>query len=97
MIFGFDPNEAERMLKEKVPYSKVIIEVTALWKKTGEIVPLSLIWNDREYRIEKILESRKGKSLKVQATGYRYRCQVGEKIFNLYYDNTNWFIEKAKF
>lgn len=93
MIFGYDPNETERKLKEIDPYEKVTVEVIVRWKKTGEIIPIKLTMNEKEYEIEKILDYRKGKSLKDQRPGYRYKCKVKGRICYLYYDEERWYLE----
>jgi len=93
MIFGYDPNETERKLKEIDPYEKVTVEVIVRWKKTGEIIPIKLTMNEKEYEIEKILDISKGRSLKEQRPGCRYKYKAKRRICYLYYDEEKWYIE----
>jgi hypothetical protein len=96
MPFGFDPHEAERQVRDNVEVEKVYVDVI-LWNKiNGQLVPLYFTWtDDRKYKIEKILDIRKGHSLKAFAPGWRYRCQTGRWIFYLHYDMERWYIEKT--
>lgn len=96
MPFGFDPVEAEKVVKE-IPgiVKKVYVEVTVDWLKDGSMRPLSFtLDDDQEFKIDKILAGRKGNSLKIYAPGMRYYCQTGRRRYYLYYDGELWYVEK---
>lgn len=102
MLFGYDPNDTERIFNkvQEEPYNKEILEVTALYKKDGQLVPLSFMWKEKEYKIEKVLECQKGQSLKFGQTGLRYRCLCASKKFYLHYTGDplgKWYVEVRKF
>lgn len=96
MPFGFDPMEAEKVVKE-IPdkVKKVYVEVTVACLKDGSMRPLSFTWDDgREFKIDKVLAVRKGNSLKIYAPGMRYYCKTGKRRYYLYYDGKRWYVEK---
>jgi len=74
---------------------KVFVDVTAMFRKDGSLVPLYFIWEDGvRYEIDKVIDSRKAASLKVGGQGIRYRCRVLGKEIHLYLEDGNrWFIE----
>jgi predicted butyrate kinase (DUF1464 family) len=96
MIFGFDETMNRQKEKEKVRSldCKVYVEVKALTTAEGEIQPMSLIWEGREYIISKILQKIPAKNLKNQLSGYRYKVRIGKKELYLFYDIQKWYIMK---
>jgi len=96
-VFGFDPHEVEQKLKNEIPEpEKIFLDVTMLQTKDGQILPLSFIFEDKEYSVGKILEIQKGHSLKVFSPGLRYLCQKGKRKYHLHYDGERWYIERKK-
>ncbi|MCX7711542.1 MAG: hypothetical protein N2484_17010 [Clostridia bacterium] len=94
MPFGFERREFEKNMSEFADdTTRQYLEVTAMTLTDGRIIPLSFIWEDREIKINKVLECRQGKSLKHGAQGLRYQCRVGTKSFYLYFENNRWSIE----
>lgn len=95
MPFGFDPHQVEQDLKNYVEVKHIYIDVKMLQTKTGEIIPLSFVWDDgREFKIDKVLQVRQGHSLKAFSPGWRYYCQTGKRKYYLHFDNERWYIEK---
>lgn len=97
MPFGFDPVEVEQKLKDEIPEpKKIFIDVKMLQKATGEIIPLMFTWSDgREFKIDKVLQVRKGHTLKAFSPGWRYYCQTGKRKYYLHFDGERWYIEKT--
>jgi hypothetical protein len=97
MPFGFEHMDVERILEDRKqsPHSsRTYIEVVACNKSNGAMIPLVIHWTDgREYKIEKLLEFRQGRSLKDGFSGKRYKCQIGKRCFYLYYDGERWYVE----
>lgn len=91
--FGFDPVEAEKTVKNNIVHNRVYIEVTVVWLKDGTMLPVSFTLNDKEYKINKTISIQKGHTMKIYALGFKYRCQTGRNIFNLFYDGERWYIE----
>jgi len=95
MPFGFDPLQAEQDVKNNIEVNRTYLEVTMSQKTTGKIVPLSFAWEDgRVFKIDKVLQTRPGNSLKAFAPGWRYYCQTGRKKYYLHYDGERWYVEK---
>ncbi len=74
---------------------KVFVDVTAIFKKDGTLLPLYFIWEDGvKYEIDRVIESKKAASLKVGGQGRRYRCRVsGKEIYLFLEDGNKWFVE----
>ncbi len=74
---------------------KVFVAVTAHFDKDGDIIPLSLTWEDGIcYEIDKVLEKRRAASLKVGGTGLRYTVRIqGRETFLFLEEDTHWFVE----
>ena len=61
---------------------------------SNNIIPLSIIWeNDREYKIDKILDCRPRASTKGGGMGIRYTVKISNKERYLFLDKYTWFIE----
>ncbi len=98
MPFGHEEKEwAER--KEADIYNRNIqfnefIEVKAMMRKDGKLVPAAFIWEDQEIKIEKVLRVQQGSSLKQTGiTGTRFLCQAMNRRFYLYFTGKQWYME----
>ena len=62
-------------------------------KENGEIVPLSVVWEDeKEYEIDRVLDVRPAPS-KSGGYGLRYEVRIRGQIKLLYLDQFVWFID----
>lgn len=94
--FGFDPIETEEYVKKhgKDEPMRVYVDMIVDYKPTGQMIPISFIWeDDREYSVGKVIDARKGHSLKAFSPGLRYLCQKGKRRFYVYFDGDRWFLE----
>jgi hypothetical protein len=75
--------------------SKVYVDVTALFSKEGQLIPINLIWeNGHVYEIQSIKDIRRAASLKAGGVGTRYTCLIdGKQSYLFYEDNNMWFVE----
>lgn len=70
------------------------VTVIAKMKSSGEIIPLSVIWEDgREFFIEKIIDKRPRASTKGGGMGIRYTVKILDKEKYLFLDQYYWFVE----
>ena len=70
------------------------VAVKALMKPTGQILPLSKIWEDgREFEIDKILDIRPRASTNGGGMGVRYSIRIIGKDRFLFLDGFIWFVE----
>ena len=70
------------------------ITVIAKMKHTGQIEPLSILWEDgREIKIDRVLDCRMKASTKGGGTGLRYTVRIGNNERYLFLDHFIWFIE----
>ncbi len=73
---------------------KVFVEVTARFDTSGNITPLSIVWEDGvRFEIDRILDMRRAASLKAGGQGIRYTVQIGSHRTYLFYEEPRWFVE----
>lgn len=73
---------------------KVFIEVTAKHTVDGQIIPLSLTWEDgAKYQIDRVLAVEKRAALKVGGAGIRYTCRIRDAQRYLFLEGNKWFLE----
>ncbi|AEY65436.1 hypothetical protein [Clostridium sp. BNL1100] len=97
MPFGFERKQYEEQLKSEDNLEKLYLEVNATYLLDGSIRPISFIWeDDQKYVISKVIDCTPGQSLKNYTAGLKYKCQVGNKNFSLFFetDTTRWYILK---
>lgn len=76
---------------------KVFVEVTAHFDTDGQIVPLSIVWeNGKTFEIDRILDIRRAASLKVGGQGIRYTCRILGKTTFLFNEYGQWFVEAKR-
>ena len=74
---------------------KRYVQVTALHREDGTVMPLSITWDDgRVFEIDEILDKRQASSLKVGGNGTRYLIRIGERETFLYDEGLRWFVEE---
>lgn len=73
---------------------KVFVSVTVKYSAIGEVLPLSIEWEDgRVFAVDRVLDVRKAASLKVGGRGTRYTCRVMGRQTFLFEDGQRWFVE----
>jgi len=74
---------------------KVFVEVTAKHDIHGNVLPLSVKWEDgRVFEVDKLLDVRQAASLKAGGMGIRYTCRIMNKQVYLFSDEGKWFMER---
>jgi hypothetical protein len=70
------------------------IDVLALMKKDGKVLPKQIMWEDgRKFNIDRVLDIRAAASTKGGGKGIRYLCKIANKEKYLFLDNYLWFVE----
>ena len=81
-------------MKGIVGRTKRYVTVVAQTDETGEVTPLTIVWEDgRRYTIDRVLDRRQAHSLKTGGTGIRYTVRVGGQATYLWYEGPRWFVE----
>ncbi len=77
------------------PY-KAYVDVTARFTRDGELVPLSLTWEDgRTYEIDRVRDVQRLASRKAGGAGICYFCTVRGQEIQLFYEmNGLWFVTR---
>lgn len=76
---------------------KIPVEVIVNFSPSGEIRPLKLFYSDKCYIIDKVYNHSVTTPKGCYSMAIEYKCLIGGKVKNLFYDRYNniWFIQKA--
>ena len=75
-------------------YRKVYVDVFAVMKCDGTVLPRSFVWEDGErYTIDRVLHIVPAASLKVGGRGIRYTVKIGANERYIFRDDDRWFVE----
>lgn len=96
MPFGFEQRQLEESI-ENESYrlntgKKEFLEVDAVIKTNGQVIPLAFVWEGRKIKINRVLNSCNGSSLKGGFLGIRYECIAGRTRFYLYFTGKQWYM-----
>lgn len=73
---------------------KVYVEVTAAFSPQGDVVPLSVRWQDGTvFEVDRVLDVRPSAALKAGGCGIRYTCRIRGQQTYLFLDEDRWFVE----
>jgi hypothetical protein len=73
---------------------KVCVEAITRVRRDGIVVPLVVIWDGVEYKIDKVLDACRACELKSNENGYRYLCMIGGRRMYLWLQDDKWLVEK---
>ena len=72
-------------------YRKVYVDVFAVMKRDGTVLPRSFVWEDGErYTIDRVLHIVPAASLKVGGRGIRYTVKIGMNERYIFRDEDRW-------
>ena len=99
--FGFERREQENQIENQAQepqYKRVYLNVTAIRTNTGKLIPRSFEWEGQTYKINQVLNSCNGQSLKQKTSAQRFYCRCGDKKFQLFFEdggfgNQRFYIE----
>lgn len=79
------------------PY-KAYVSVVAQFTSAGEMVPLSITWEDgRTYEIDRVQDVARMASRRAGGAGVRYLCMILGNPVELYYEeNGMWFVTRKE-
>lgn len=73
---------------------KRYVAVEVRYDADGGMRPLSVLWDDgRRFEILQVTDVRRMASLKAGGTGIRYRCQIGQRETDLFFEDPRWFVD----
>lgn len=76
---------------------KVYVEVTAAFSAEGQVIPLSVTWEDGTvYTVDRVLDIRQAAALKAGGCGIRYTCRIRGQQTYLFLDQDRWFVEARR-
>ena len=74
--------------------NKRFVRVTSITDEEGKKTPQSLVFDDVEYIIDRVLEVKNCASFKVGGIGERYKVRIGNNITYIFYEKGKWFVEE---
>ena len=83
-------------MREQPKYRKVYVDVYALMRQDGTLLPKGFVWEDGEkYKIDRVLHAVPAASTKVGGRGTRYTVRIGnrEQYMFLEDEENRWFME----
>lgn len=73
---------------------KEFVDVIVRFTKTGQMIPITIIWKDgKKYEIDKVLDIKIAASMKVGGQGERYNCKIMGNSTYLWLEDGIWFVE----
>lgn len=73
---------------------KVYVDVLAVWRVDGTILPRVVRWEDgTRYKVDKVLDVRPAASLKAGGCGIRYTVRILGKPSYIWLEENKWFVE----
>ena len=74
---------------------KKYIDVIVKMDKYGKLTPLSIIFEDHQYPIDRILEIKQSHS-RVGGSGILFKCRIQHQVRHIFLERDRWFIESTK-
>ena len=70
-------------------YVKVLTEIDENGRKTPKIINFDGV----DYIVDRVIDVKRGASMKVGGVGDRYTIRIGGQITYIYYEDDKWFVE----
>lgn len=75
-------------------YTKRYVEVIALHRIDGFVVPICILWDDgRRFELRLISDGKRTKCEKTRGWAIRYLVMIGKHQRELFRDDHGWFVE----
>lgn len=74
--------------------NKKIVTVNATFDEQGNITPHYIIFDDKKYVIDKVLDIKNCASFKVGGIGLRYTININGIITYVFLEENKWFVEQ---
>lgn len=74
--------------------NKKFVKVEVITDEIGKKTPKKIIYNDKSFVIDKVIDVQNRASFKVGGIGERYRIRIGENETYLFFENGKWFVEE---
>ena len=75
---------------------KKYVKVSAEIDEDGRKTPKIIVYNDKAFEIDKVLDIKNCASFKVGGIGERYKIRIGENTTYIFYENGRWFVEEKE-
>ena len=74
---------------------KTYVDMLVRMTENGKVMPVAILWNEKQYVIDSITDMRPAASLKGGGCGFRYTVKIQGQERYLFYEDfeKKWFIE----
>lgn len=73
---------------------KKYVDVCVYVDESGKKTPKSIVYNDKTFEIDRVLDIKNCASFKVGGIGERYTIRIGQSTTYLYLEGGRWFVEE---
>ena len=73
-------------------YVKVILEMD----EYGNKKPISILYKDKLYCIDRVLDVKNAVSMKVGGIGERYKVRINGNETYIFFEKNRWFVEEKE-
>ena len=73
---------------------KKYVDVYVFVDECGNKTPREIVYNDRTFVVDRVLDKKNCASFKVGGIGERYTIRIGENTTYLYCEGGKWFVEE---
>lgn len=73
---------------------QTFIEVFAKHERSGRVIPKFIVWDDKRYAVDRVVDIRRRAATKAGGAGLCYTCYILGKERYLFYDDYKWFVEE---
>ena len=73
---------------------KKYVDVYVFIDGDGNKTPRQIVYNDRTFVVDRVLDKKNCASFKVGGIGERYTIRIGENTTYLYFEDGKWFVEE---
>ena len=74
--------------------NKKYVKVSVDTDENGKKTPKSIVYNDRVFEIDKVLDIKNCASFKVGGIGERYTIRINGQTTHIFFENGRWFVEE---
>lgn len=73
---------------------KRFVKVSADIDEDGKKTPKIIVFDDKKFEIDRVLDVKNCASFKVGGIGERYTIRIGDNTTFIYCENGRWFVEE---
>lgn len=76
--------------------NKVYVKAVVEMDENGNKKPMSIVYKDKNYVIDRVLDVKNAVSMKVGGIGERYFVRIMNKETYIFFEKNKWFVEEKE-